>query len=152
MLSFEIAAILCIGLLIGVEFAVSVFINPILWRLDESAQADAIRLFARRLGHAMPFWYVLSLLFLLVTAWIDRHQSHLPLLITAIAIWVAVVLVTVLVLVPINNRMMRLPAGSFTQEARQAHRRWDTLHRLRIFALGVSFVCFLAAVLVQQCI
>ena len=147
MLSFEIAAILCIGLLIGVEFAVSVFINPILWKLDESAQADAIRLFASRLGHAMPFWYVLSLFFLLATAWIDRHQSHLPLLIAASAIWMAVILVTVLVLVPINNRMMRLPAGSFTQEARQAHRRWDTLHRLRIFTLGVSFVCFLASIL-----
>ncbi|HZY63101.1 MAG TPA: DUF1772 domain-containing protein [Edaphobacter sp.] len=148
MLSFEIAAILCIGLLIGVEFAVSAFINPILWKLDESAQADAIRLFARRLGRAMPFWYSLSLLFLLAIAWIGRYQAHLSWLITSIAIWVAVILITVIVLVPINNRMMRLPAGSFTQEAHQAHKRWDTLHRLRILALGISFVCFLAAILI----
>ena len=148
MLSFEIAAILCIGLLIGVEFAVSAFINPILWRLEESAQAEAIPHFARRLGRAMPFWYALSFLFLLAATWADRHQAHLPLLITAAAIWAAVILITVLVLVPINNRMMRLPAGSFTREARQAHKRWDTLHRLRILALGISFACFLSAILV----
>ena len=49
---------MCMGLLIGVEFAVSAFLNPVLWRLDQPAQSAAIRLFARRLGTAMPFWYI----------------------------------------------------------------------------------------------
>jgi len=35
----NIATILCIGLLIGAEFAVSAFINPVVWKLDPAAQA-----------------------------------------------------------------------------------------------------------------
>jgi len=64
-LALTIITTLCIGLLIGTEFSVSVFINPILRRLDVLAQAHAIRLFARRLGAAMPFWYTASLLLLI---------------------------------------------------------------------------------------
>jgi len=60
----HIATILCIGLLIGVEFAVSAFINPVVWKLDLAAQAEAFRLFGRRLGRAMPPWYIASLLLL----------------------------------------------------------------------------------------
>lgn len=48
----DIVTTVCIGLLIGSEFAVSVFINPILRKLDDLAQANAIHLFARRLGIA----------------------------------------------------------------------------------------------------
>jgi hypothetical protein len=42
------ATVLCIGLLIGAEFTVSAFLNPILWKLDFAAQATAIPLFTRR--------------------------------------------------------------------------------------------------------
>jgi hypothetical protein len=55
MLALNVVTTLCIGLLIGTEFAVSAFINPILRKLDSRAQASAIRLFAKRLGTAMPF-------------------------------------------------------------------------------------------------
>jgi hypothetical protein len=41
----NIATILCIGLLIGNEFAVSAFINPVVWKLDSGAQATAFRRF-----------------------------------------------------------------------------------------------------------
>jgi uncharacterized membrane protein len=146
MSSFEIAAILCIGLLLGTELAVSVFINPIVWQLDETAQATAIRLFATRLGKAMPFWYAVSLIFLIVEAVLYRHQATLPLLIAACVIWAAVILLTLLFLVPINNRMMRLAANSFPEAERQQHKKWDARHRLRIAALGASFLCFLIAI------
>src|SRR6185437_9691670 len=63
-----IATTVCIGLLIGTEFAVSVFINPVLRKLDDRTQAKAVSLFAARLGRAMPFWYGLSLLLLLIEA------------------------------------------------------------------------------------
>ena len=44
-----------IGLMIGTEFSVSAFVNPVLEKLDNSAQAQATRLFARKLGTVMPF-------------------------------------------------------------------------------------------------
>ncbi len=46
MLILNVVTVLCVGLLIGTEFAVSAFINPILRKLDDGAQAQAISLFA----------------------------------------------------------------------------------------------------------
>jgi uncharacterized membrane protein len=142
----DIVTAVCIGLLIGTEFAVSVFINPILCKLDERAQAHAIRLFARRLGGAMPFWYATSLLLLIAEAIIRRHESGHLLLFTAGVIWIAVILHTVLVLVPINNRMTRLDSNSFSLEAQRDHKKWDRLHRLRVVALVAAMVCFFVAI------
>jgi uncharacterized membrane protein len=142
----DIVAILCIGLLVGTELAVSVFINPVVWQLDERAQANAIRLFAVRLGKAMPFWYALSLIFLIIEAIVHRRQAGLSLLIAACVIWTTVILLTLLFLVPINNRMMRLSTTSFPEAERQEHRKWDTRHRLRIAALSAAFLCFLITI------
>lgn len=136
---------ICIGLLIGTEFAVSVFINPALQKLDDRAQAMAISLFATRLGRAMPLWYVASLLLLICEVVVQWHAHGNFLLIAASAIWLAVIVLTLFFLVPINNRMMRLDADSFSEAAQQEHRRWDTLHRLRVAALVVAMACFLLA-------
>jgi hypothetical protein len=57
-----------------------------------------------------------------------------------------VIVLTLMFLVPINNRMMRLDADSWSEEAREQHNRWDRLHRVRVFALGTAMVCFLLAI------
>jgi uncharacterized membrane protein len=142
----DIATILSAGLLIGNEFAVSGFINPVIEKLDDTAQASAIRLFAARLGAAMPFWYALCLILLLIETILRRHQPGYTLLVTASAIWIAVILLTILFLVPINNRMARLAQGPLAEQSRQEHNRWETLHRIRILALTVSLICFLLAI------
>src|ERR1035438_2840484 len=140
-----IITIVSLGLLIGTEFAVSVFVNPVLWKLHNSAQAAAIRMFARKLGTAMPFWYAGSLV-LLASAWfLGHHEAHPWLLLSANLIWVAVIVLTLLFLVPINNRMAQLDPGSFAVESRREHHKWDAMHRARVAALTVAFVCFLAA-------
>jgi len=136
----------CIGLLVGVEFAVSAFINPVLWALEPSAQTAAIRLFARKLGRAMPLWYVASFVLLIIAAIMHRHQSGEILLIAASALWATIILLTILFLVPINNRMAQLSEGAIANGGLREHRKWDSLHRLRVIALAVSMVCFLLAV------
>ncbi len=68
------------------------------------------------------------------------------LLITAIAIWVAVIIVTIIVLVPINNKMMQLPSDSFPAESQRQHQKWDMLHRLRVVALVAAMICWLVAI------
>ena len=81
--SLYIATVVSLALLIGTEFAVSAFVNPILWKLDDVAQATAIRMFARKLGTVMPFWYVGSLV-LLGCIWVlERHSGHAQLLMVA---------------------------------------------------------------------
>ncbi|MBT9333181.1 DUF1772 domain-containing protein [Paracidobacterium acidisoli] len=141
----NIATIVSIGLLTGTEFAVSAFINPVLWQMEDRSQARAVSLFAKKLGTAMPFWYVLSFLLLIAEAVLQRHASGLPLLIAAGTIWATVILLTLLFLVPINNRMGRLQADSFPEEAKREHHRWDAMHRLRVAALGAALVCLLLA-------
>lgn len=142
----DLITIVCIALLIGTEFAVSVFINPVLRKLDDRAQADAIRLFARRLGSAMPFWYSASLLLLLLETATRFHQAGVLLLGTASGIWIAVIVLTLLVLVPINNRMVRMDPGEFRGTAYREHQRWDLLHRVRVAALSTAMILFLMGV------
>ena len=142
----DIVITVCIGLLIGTEFAVSVFINPILHKLDDLEQAHAIRLFARRLGAAMPFWYAGSLLLLVTGAIVRRQEPGEVLLIGAGAIWIVVIIHTLLVLVPINNRMTRLDSNAFPPQAQRDHKKWDSLHRLRVVVLVAAMVCFLVAI------
>jgi hypothetical protein len=139
MLLLYTLTVVCIGLLVGAELAVSVFVNPVLEKLDDRAQARAIQIFAENLGTAMPFWYVTSLLLLLAETFVRRHAAGISLLIAASAIWSAVIVLTLMFLVPINNRMMRLD-GSFPEEERRNHKRWDRLHRGRVAALTACLV------------
>jgi uncharacterized membrane protein len=141
----NVTTIVCVGLLIGTEFAVSVFINPVLGQLESSAQAAAIRLFARKLGTAMPFWYVGCFVLLVVEAILRVHAQGFGFVVGASVIWAAVIVLTLLFLVPINNRMMRLEPGALAVAARKEHRRWDRMHRVRVGALAIALVCFLIA-------
>jgi uncharacterized membrane protein len=147
MLILNVVTTVCIGLMIGAEFAVSAFINPVLWELDDQAQIHAIRIFAAKLGFVMPFWYGLGLVLLLAETVVMRHQPQVVMLSAASGIWTLVIVLTLLFLVPINNQLARFEPGSAIQRAQQDHRKWDGLHRLRVLALTASMVLFLVAVL-----
>ena len=56
-----------VGVMVGVEFAVAVFVGPILRRLPVGSWIEAGADGARVLGRVMPFWYIGSLL---LTAWL----------------------------------------------------------------------------------
>jgi uncharacterized membrane protein len=147
MLILNIFTTVCIGLMIGTEFAVSAFINPILWKLDDRAQMNAVRMFAAKLGSVMPFWYGLGLLLLLAETVAMRHEPGVVLLSIASGIWALVIVLTVLFLVPINNKLARFEPGSATQKAQRDHHKWDGLHRLRVLGLTASMVLLLVAIL-----
>jgi uncharacterized membrane protein len=137
----DVAATICIGWMIGTEFAVSMFIGPVLEKLGP-AKAKATSLFAQRLGAAMPVWYALSLVFLITETALRRHESGFSLLVLATAIWVAVIVLTLFLLVPINNRIAKLESESFSEKLQKEHRRWEMLHRGRVAALAVAMICF----------
>ncbi|HLY42099.1 MAG TPA: anthrone oxygenase family protein [Terracidiphilus sp.] len=146
MIWLNVLAVVCIGLLAGVELAVSVFVNPVLWKLDPAAGAGTVRAFARNLGAVMPVWYSVSMVLLLVELFAGWHGSGSALLIVSSAIWAAVILLTLLFLVPINSRLAKLDTGSWTEQVWREHRTWDTRHRVRIAALVASWVCLLLAI------
>ena len=143
----DVFTTVCIGLLIGTEFAVAVFINPILRKLGSREELRAIRLFAAKLGTAMPFWYGVSFL-LLIAELVFRHREvGAMLLVAASAIWAAVIVLTILFLVPINNRLARVDLDAPPEPALKEHGRWDAMHRWRVASLTAAMICFLLAVM-----
>jgi hypothetical protein len=143
----DIVTILCAGLMIGNELAVSLFVNPVIWKLEDRPQARALSLFAGTLGKVMPVWYALCLVFMIVEAYLRRHEPALTLLLIAVAIWIAIILYTVTTLVPINNRIAGLVGVALPEGWRQEHKKWDTLHRWRILSLMTAMVCLLYGIL-----
>jgi uncharacterized membrane protein len=146
----DILAILTLGLMIGVEFAVSAFINPTLRKLDPDPQARILSLFAALLGFVMPFWYALGLLLLIAETILHRHTAAFTPLAAAASLWAFIIVFTIAVLVPINNRIAKLQPTALPADWQQAHRRWDNLHRLRVALLVLAFVLALNAILTSR--
>lgn len=141
----DILSIVSIGLLVGTEFAVAAFINPILGRLEPAANAHATSLFARKLGFVMPFWYGLSFLLLVAEAVVHR-QSGTAFLTFASALWACAIMFSVLILVPINNRIIAMTPNGYSDQLKQQHTRWDMLHRWRVLALSAAMVGLLIGI------
>jgi len=137
---------LCIGLLIGTEFSVAVFVNPILEQLGTVARTEATRLFARRLGAVMPVWYIASIGLLAAEMIVNRHEAGLKLLGASTALWAIAILMSIFLLVPINNRLARAEAQAFTETERHKHGKWDTLHRVRVALITAAMICLLAGI------
>ena len=74
MIFLDIVTVMSVGLMTGAEFAVSAFINPVLWRMEDEGQGFAVRAFARMLGRVMPFWYGGNMLLLAAEAIVRRSQ------------------------------------------------------------------------------
>jgi len=139
----EILTIICIGLMTGVELCVAVFINPIFAQLPNDARNIATSLGAKQLGRAMPFWYVSSLLLLIAEGIAHRLSPQVHLIWAASLIWIVVIILTIVFLVPINNRIASAAPSAFTEKLRQEHDRWNLLHRWRVVALVVAMALFL---------
>jgi Domain of unknown function (DUF1772) len=136
----KIVALVLAGPMVGVEFAVAAFTNPIFDRLPDPAYRQARSEGSRLLGKVMPFWYIATLVVLIVAAVVTSGDW----LIAAGAVLMAVVvLMTVTLLVPINNRI-----GRWSQDAdvsRDLAGRWDRLHWLRVVLLVAMFVLLAVA-------
>ena len=130
----EAAALAITGPLVGVEFGVAAFVNPIAAGLPD----DAFRQFrssgGRLLGAVMPFWYVGALALLIGTAVVATSALS----IASAAVMAAAILLTVTTLVPINNRISRWTADADVSRALAG--RWDRLHWLRVALLVATWV------------
>lgn len=133
-----ILAIAMAGTLVGAEFAVAAFLHPILGRLDGDAFRAARGDAARLLGRVMPFWYLTSAALLGVVV-IDASQRWL--IGAGLGPMAVVVLMTVTLMVPINNR---IGAG---EVSRPLVVRWDRLHWLRVVMLAAMFVALVIGAL-----
>jgi hypothetical protein len=127
------------GLMVGNELALSAFVNPAVWQLESGPQAQGLSVLARSLGRVMPVWYALCLASFALESFLHRHQAALVPLLTATLIWAGVIVFSIGMLVPINNRIASLNTAAPTHGWKDDHKKWDSLHRVRILLLAVAF-------------
>ena len=145
----DLITILLLGLLIGNELAVSLFVNPALWKLAPAPQAQALSLLARVGGKVMPPWYMLCFALLIAEAWLRRHVAHAGFLYAAVLLWALVSFYSVTILVPINNQIARLNSDSSVPDWRSKHVRWDTLHRWRVLMITAAMACLVWSIVAR---
>jgi hypothetical protein len=142
--NIDALAIVITGLMVGVELAVAVFFNPLVAKLPDDAFRAARAGSARMLGALMPFWYAVTLLLLGSLAILERGESRDWLHGVAAGLLAAVVLMTVTLLVPLNNRIAKWPVTG--ELSRELAARWDRRHQLRVVVLLTVFVLLAIAV------
>ncbi|WP_344418903.1 DUF1772 domain-containing protein [Pseudonocardia ailaonensis] len=145
MLVLGIVTVVVVGLLVGVEFAVAAFVNPIFAGLPGDGGLRGRTAGAQLLGRVMPFWYIGSLLLAAGWAALAWGGAAAPLVILAAALLVVSVLMSVTLLVPINDRVRTWAAGEPPADWKEQVRRWDRLHHLRVSVIVAAFVLLAVA-------
>jgi hypothetical protein len=138
--------LLVAGLMVGNELAVSAFVHPQMYQLGDECHAASARALARIYGSIMPFWYALTLVLTLGTAFIIQ-PNRTAFVFAAIAslIWVLVILFTVVRLVPINNQIGQLNLEALPDNWKELRKQWDRLHTVRVVFLVMAFISLTAA-------
>jgi hypothetical protein len=134
-----------VGTMVGVEFAVAVFVNPILLRLPAGSSLEARADGARTLGRIMPFWYIASLILTAGLAAATWGAPAAGAAIAATALLAASVVMSVALLVPINSRSATWTADDHPGDWREQQQRWDRLHYARVAIIVTAFVLTTAA-------
>ncbi|MER8153772.1 DUF1772 domain-containing protein [Streptomyces sp. NPDC094472] len=143
--ALEVVTTVVVGVMVGVEFSVAFFVNPILDGLPGDNGVHGRSHGARLLGAVMPVWYIGSLILVAVWAiagW--RHQGA-GLVVTAAALLVLSVIMSVLLLVPINNRGKTWTADGLPADWKQQMNRWDRFHYVRVAVIIAAFALLVAA-------
>jgi hypothetical protein len=130
---FNTAIVFIVLTLLGVEFSVSAFVNPVVWRLEPESQLKTLSRFAVVGEKVMPAWYLVSTLLLGIQTWLCWQTPARSILLTVDAILVLIAVASIFVLVPLNNRVAQGAA-----DWQRIHRIWDRIHRVRIAALATA--------------
>jgi len=143
--ALEVLTIVVVGLMVGVEFSVAFVINPILNGLpDDSAQLGRAH-GGRMLGALMPFWYVGSLVLSAVWAIAGWRHPGTVLVVIAAALLIVSVIMSLLLLVPINNRGKTWTVENRPEDWKEQMNRWDRYHHVRVAIIIAAFALLAAA-------
>jgi len=140
-----VVTVVVVGLMVGVEFAVAVFLNPIFDQLPNDGGLDARSDGARVLGRVMPFWYIGSVALSAVWAALAWGGAGATLIAAGAALLVLSVLMSILLLVPINSRVAAWSREGAPPDWKQQVRRWDRFHYVRVAVIVLAFALFTAA-------
>ena len=143
--ALEVFTTVVVGVMVGVEFSVAFVMNPIFNGLpDDSAQLARAH-GGRMLGALMPFWYIGSLVLSAVWAIAGWHHHGAGLVVIAAALLIVSVLMSVLLLVPINNRGKTWTVENRPEDWKEQMNRWDRFHYVRVAVIVAAFALLAAA-------
>jgi len=143
--ALAVVTVVVVGMMVGVEFAVAVFVNPILDRLPDDSRTAAHSDGARVLGGVMPYWYIGSTVLGAIWAAAAWGGAGAPPATAATALLAVSVAMSVLLLVPINNRAKTWDREGKPADWRQQERRWNRYHYLRVGVLVLAFALYAVA-------
>ncbi|MFF5183298.1 anthrone oxygenase family protein [Streptomyces sp. NPDC000345] len=145
LVALEIVTVVVVGVMVGVEFSVAFVINPILKALPDDSNQRGRSHGGRMLGAVMPFWYIGSLVLSAVWAVAGRHHGGAGLVVAAGALLILSVVMSLLLLVPINNRGKTWTVENRPADWKEQMNRWDRFHYVRVAVLIAAFTLLVAA-------
>ncbi|MEU1321228.1 DUF1772 domain-containing protein [Streptomyces tibetensis] len=143
--ALEVFTTVVVGLMVGVEFSVAFVINRILDALPEDSGQLGRAHGGRMLGAVMPVWYIGSLV--LVGVWAVAGWSHhgTGMVVTAGVLLILSVIMSVLLLVPINNQGKTWTPENRPADWKEQMNRWDRFHYVRVAVIVAAFALLVAA-------
>ncbi|WP_030226866.1 DUF1772 domain-containing protein [Streptomyces sp. NRRL WC-3626] len=143
--ALQVVTIVVVGVMVGVEFSVAFVMNRIFNALPEDSGQLARAHGGRMLGAVMPVWYIGSVVLAALWAVADRHGHGTGLVVTGAALLIVSVIMSVLLLVPINNRGKTWTPENRPADWKRQMERWDRFHYLRVAVIVAAFACLAAA-------
>ncbi|MFF9571399.1 anthrone oxygenase family protein [Streptomyces sp. NPDC014685] len=143
--ALEVVTTVVVGVMVGVEFSVAFVIGPILNALPEDSGQLGHAHGGRMLGAVMPFWYIGSLVLVGIRAAAGWPHHGTGLVVTAGALLALSVVMSVLLLVPINNRNKNWTPENRPEDWKEQRNRWDRWHYVRVAVIVAAFALLAAA-------
>jgi uncharacterized membrane protein len=143
--ALEVVTTVVVGVMVGVEFSVAFVINPILNALPDDSNQRGRSHGGRMLGALMPVWYVGSLVLVAIWAIAGWHRPGASLVVIAGALLIISVIMSLLLLVPINNQSKTWTTENRPADWKEQMNRWDRFHYVRVAVIIAAFAVLVAA-------
>ncbi|MFD4694080.1 anthrone oxygenase family protein [Streptomyces sp. NPDC058463] len=143
--ALEVFTTVIVGLMVGVEFSVAFVMNRIFNALPEDSGQLGRAHGGRMLGAVMPVWYIGSLVLVAVWAFAGWSHDGAGLVVTAGGLLILSVIMSILLLVPINNRSKTWTPDNRPADWKQQTNRWDRFHYVRVAVIVAAFALLVAA-------
>ncbi|MFE4850076.1 anthrone oxygenase family protein [Streptomyces sp. NPDC056690] len=99
----------------------------------------------RMLGAVMPVWYIGWLVLVAIWALTGWHRPGASLGVTAGALLILSVIMSILLLVPINNQGKTWTPENWPEDWKEQMNRWDRWHYVRVAVIIAAFTLLVAA-------
>ncbi|MYW97257.1 DUF1772 domain-containing protein [Amycolatopsis rubida] len=143
--ALAVCTIVVVGVMVGVEFCVAFVINPILNGLPDDSNQQGRAHGGRMLGAIMPFWYIGSLVLSAIWAIAAWDRPGISLVVIGAGLLMVSVAMSILLLVPINDRGKTWTPENRPADWKEQMSRWDRYHYARVAVIIAAFALLVTA-------